>query len=293
MPVLCFLATALAGCVSTSQHAMVKEEIGKCSSRLAGTEERLDKAIEISSRLTRQAEELRAQSDDYSERLKECEFVIREREDEFSEEAMETATLRKELEARREELKPLLEKASLDRALEQAAQRMASDLIIVFQAQMKKGLVKVETRGTVLLLTINNNLLYKPSSAVLTASGKALLGKAVESLSRVGVFSLRLESYTDNIAPGKSMKKLYPSNWELSAARAAAAASYLTDARGIAADIVVASGHAHTFPIADNSTREGRAANRRLVLAAVSLAPEASLRDVDIFTAVTKGLGGF
>jgi len=294
-----FLAILLAGCVSTSEHMEMKmeaekyrEEASQCTGRLEDAEERLDKVIETSANLSQQSGEFKAQRDDFAERLKECEFAIREREDEFRDEELEALARKREFETRQDELMPLIEKAERERALADASELMASDLRAVLSSYVKDGSVKVEVSGTMALVTFGNSLLYEPSSAVLTSSGKAILRRAAESLTRLGVSSLAVDSYTDSIPPGRSMKDSYPSNWELSAARAAAVADYITDAGGIEHALVVASGHSSNSPVADNSTREGRAANRRLVLGVAPLVPEADAPDGSASPAVTIGKGG-
>jgi len=269
-----------------------REEASQCAGRLADAEERLDKVIETGASLSQQSDEFKAQRDDFAERLKECEFAIREREDDFREEEVDALAMKREIEARQDELLPLIERAERDKALAEAAELMASDLRAVLSSHVKNGSIKVEAAGTRALVTLGNALIYKPSSAVLTASGKAILRRAVESLTRLGISWLAVDSYTDSIPPGRSMKKVFPSNWELSAARAAAVADYITEAGGIEPELVVASGHAASSPVADNSTREGRAANRRLVLGVVPFVREAGIRSGEAMPAVTGGNGG-
>ena len=294
--ILSFPAILLAGCVSSREHMEIRMEAGKyreeasqCAGRLADAEERLDKLIETGASLSRQSAEFKVQRDDFAERLKECEFAIREREDEFRDEEVEALAVKREFEARQGELLPLIEMAERDRALSDAAELLASDMRTVFSSQVKKGSIEVDVAGTMALVTFRNAILYKPSSAVLTASGKAILRRAAESLTRLGISSLAVDSYTDSIPPGRAMKAIFPSNWELSAARAAAVADYITEAGDMEPSLVVASGHSANSPIADNSTRKGRAANRRLVLGVVPFVPVADVKAGDASPADTEG----
>ena len=62
-----------------------------------------------------------------------------------------------------------------------------------------------------------------------------------------------------------SESALYPSNWEVSSARASAVARYFVS-QGIRAERISAVGYGENFPLATNATPDGRAANRRVVI---------------------------
>lgn len=72
---------------------------------------------------------------------------------------------------------------------------------------------------------------------------------------------IRVEGHTDNIPVGSD---LYPTNWELSAARATVVTRYLAEVGGIPPQRLSAQGFAEFRPVADNATREHRALNRRV-----------------------------
>jgi len=107
------------------------------------------------------------------------------------------------------------------------------------------------------------------SSGLLFPSGDALpLDSAFELVERIAAIlgpydnPVHVEGFTDNM-PIRS--RLYPTNWELSAARAATVVRMLS-AGGMDASRLAAVGYGEHRPIADNSTAEGRRANRRVVL---------------------------
>lgn len=87
---------------------------------------------------------------------------------------------------------------------------------------------------------------------------------------------LRVEGHTDN-APIRTPQ--FPSNWELSTARATWLVAYFADTLGLAPERLSAAGYGEFRPVASNETREGRAKNRRVdlvVLAEPSVASEPS-----------------
>ena len=81
---------------------------------------------------------------------------------------------------------------------------------------------------------------------------------------------ISLEGHTDNIPIAESRQAYFPSNWELSAARAASAAKYL-ESLGVEPRRLRITGYGPNQPVANNDSEEGRRANRRLE---VRLAPE-------------------
>ncbi|MCW4151276.1 MULTISPECIES: OmpA/MotB family protein [Halomonadaceae] len=110
-------------------------------------------------------------------------------------------------------------------------------------------------------LRINDNLLFDSGRAQLTGQGRDLVESLVEVLSAFDG-QVSIEGHTDNVPIATSR---FPSNWELSAARAIAVVRHL-DSQGLEVDRMRAVGYADTQPIASNATAQGRAANRRVEL---------------------------
>lgn len=108
-------------------------------------------------------------------------------------------------------------------------------------------------------LAINERILFTSGEAELRDSGLAVLKPLVEILKDTP-HSISISGHTDNIPIAT---ELFPSNWELSSARAASVVRYL-QMQGIAAQRLRAIGYADTRPVSDNADVNGRAANRRV-----------------------------
>lgn len=108
-------------------------------------------------------------------------------------------------------------------------------------------------------LEISDSILFEPASAALTEGGRALLDGLLPVLLS-GDYQLSVEGHTDN-APIKSER--FPSNWELSTARATTVTRHLL-AIGLLPERIRAVGYADTRPLADNATAAGKARNRRV-----------------------------
>jgi chemotaxis protein MotB len=109
-------------------------------------------------------------------------------------------------------------------------------------------------------LTLDDKLLFDTGSAGLTAGGQALLNRVshiIKPLKR----TIRVEGHTDNRPIATSD---YPSNWELSTARAVSVVKYLIHATGIAPRYLAAAGYGASKPRASNDTERNMSKNRRV-----------------------------
>jgi chemotaxis protein MotB len=118
----------------------------------------------------------------------------------------------------------------------------------------------IDERGLVVRL-LTDKVLFTSGSAVLRPTGLPLLGEISSLLDQPDIVNpVRVEGNTDDV-PIHTAE--YASNWELSAARAAAVVEYLLG-HGLAAHRVSLAGYADQHPVATNVTAWGRAANRRV-----------------------------
>ncbi len=109
--------------------------------------------------------------------------------------------------------------------------------------------------------------LFDSGSANTKAIGKEWLTQLATSLKGQRYKKIRVEGHSDGI-PIKSSK--FPSNWELSAGRAADAVRVLIDG-GVPSNMLEAVGYADTKPVAKNDTAENRAKNRRIEITIVAV----------------------
>ena len=108
-------------------------------------------------------------------------------------------------------------------------------------------------------LEISDSILFAPASADLTAGGELLLDELAATLI-AQPYTLSVEGHSDDRPIATSR---YPSNWELSSARATRVTRHLVG-QGVAPERVRAIGYADTRPRAENASPEGRSRNRRV-----------------------------
>lgn len=138
---------------------------------------------------------------------------------------------------------------------------------------MLRQLKSMIDAGKLKVRIVRNKMVIELPEAVLFASGRAKLKQdGVKILAEVGPVlaslngrSFQVGGHTDNV-PIKT--KRFPSNWELSGARAIDVTELLIE-YGVPADRISAAAYADTQPVASNDTKEGRAQNRRIEIALV------------------------
>lgn len=111
-----------------------------------------------------------------------------------------------------------------------------------------------------LIIRVNNKVLFDEGSALIKPEAEKTLNEIVKVLTKIDN-PVIIEGHTDS-TPIKNAK--YPSNWELSTARATNIIYYMTRNGGISPKRLRAVGYGEYMPIADNSTISGRMLNRRV-----------------------------
>lgn len=118
----------------------------------------------------------------------------------------------------------------------------------------------VYTKDGKVYVSMSDKLLFKSGSAVVEEKGQTALQKLAEVLNKNNDVSIAIEGHTDNV-PIKTAQ--YKDNWDLSTARATNVVRLLTDTDGMDPKRLTAAGRGEWSPVADNSTVEGKAKNRR------------------------------
>jgi chemotaxis protein MotB len=117
-------------------------------------------------------------------------------------------------------------------------------------------------------LTVNilDRIMYDSGEADLKPDGQAVLLKIAAFLAQHPELKIHVIGHTDNVPIRGAARARFPTNWELSTARALSAVRFLTERAGLDPRRVGAVGYGEFRPVADNSTPEGRARNRRIAI---------------------------
>jgi chemotaxis protein MotB len=126
-----------------------------------------------------------------------------------------------------------------------------------------QGIQLVETEDQ-LKVVLTDRILYEPGSLEINDEGKELLRTLADTFREEKRYHIVVEGHSDNLPLGESLKRNFPTNWELSAARAAAVVRFLQSACGIEPERLSLRGYGHYRPVASNATETGRRQNRRI-----------------------------
>lgn len=138
---------------------------------------------------------------------------------------------------------------------------MADNIQKSLSSFISDGKIRVTQSKRGIAIEINDSILFDPASANLQAPSNALL-QAVASMINQSDNLIQVEGHTDN-QPINSPQ--FPSNWELSSARAASVVRLFTES-GVAPQRLVVIGYGEQRPVEANDSTEGRARNRRVTL---------------------------
>lgn len=127
-------------------------------------------------------------------------------------------------------------------------------------ADTAAGMVEIANLSGLVTIRLPEKVLFQPGKAVILKGGQAELRKVAEAMKGVSNRVFYVAGNTDN-KPIKT--KQFPSNWELSAARALAVVHFFISS-GVDPKTLGVAGYAQYHPIASNDTADGRAKNRRI-----------------------------
>jgi len=194
----------------------------------------------------------------------ELDRILKSKSDSLSQSIFELRRKVADLDAENTKLKA--ENASLVKAREEQVRKVSStyeNLLEKMKSEISQGQVTIsELKGR---LTVNmvDSILFDPGKAEVKKGGREILGKVISILKDVSDQSIRIEGHTDDVPISRALAQRYPTNWELSAARAINVARFLQD-QGIDPGNLSAVAYGEWKPVATNDTAEGKAKNRRI-----------------------------
>jgi len=154
------------------------------------------------------------------------------------------------------------EKAAMLSASQQRQQQYDA-LVKDLSNEVQKGQLQVKQYQNMLSVDLAEQIFFDSGKATLKPGGKDVLKKVGDALKGYENKVIRVVGHTDNVPVAKSLQGTFPSNWDLSVARATNVVRYLQEV-GVPPERMVASGRGEYDPVATNDTPEGRQKNRRI-----------------------------
>lgn len=142
------------------------------------------------------------------------------------------------------------------------SEKMAEQIEQAIQAAAMQNLVETEYNGEYVKLTLNGALLFDSGDATVKEEARPIIEKLAAIIDSYPDKEIDVEGHTDNVPITGSSK--YENNNVLSMYRALDVADIIREYSTVPAEHIKSSGRGEYVPIADNSTPEGRARNRRV-----------------------------
>jgi chemotaxis protein MotB len=137
-------------------------------------------------------------------------------------------------------------------------------LVAALQSEISQKDIALHQAKEQLTVTILDRVLFPSGQATLSPEGEQVIEKVGTVLAKVAGQQILIEGHTDDVPIGPVLKARFPSNWELSSARAAEVVKYLLSHAQLSPQQLSAVGRAETSPVASNANEEGRRLNRRI-----------------------------
>lgn len=145
------------------------------------------------------------------------------------------------------------------------------DLVRELKKEIEEGDIKITQAVDRLSVNLVEKILFDSGKAEIKPEGLRILKRVGDILKKVDDKQIRIEGHTDNVRIGPRIKSVYPTNWELSTARATNVVRYLQDSVGVDPLYLSAAGFSEYRPVESNATAEGRSQNRRIEIVLLPL----------------------
>ena len=142
-------------------------------------------------------------------------------------------------------------------------------LVDNMEEEISRGEITISELQGKLTVNMVERILFDSGKADIKKNGLAVLKRVGDVLKEASDKDIRVEGHTDNVPISSRLKDVFPSNWELSTARATNVVRFLQKDVGISGSALAACGYGEFRPVADNATAEGRAQNRRIQIVLV------------------------
>lgn len=278
----------LAGCgVSKQVHQAALDDVKSKEAQIEGLKQELEKTREEIDRLKNELDRATTEKDEEISSLKKELEMLSSKADETSKEIekaegggeqekgadYETLTnkveeLLKEKDFLAREVERLKKYGDEEQEINKKIEAVYDAISKRLDSEIRKDLLSVSKGKGRISISFS---LFDSGDAAVNKRGKLVLksiGKVVKELSKMDI---RVEGHTDSVGIGPKIRKTYPTNWELSTARATNVVKYLKEKAGIDPKYLTASGLAKYRPVLDNKTEKERAKNRRVEIVLIPM----------------------
>ena len=271
--VVFLLSVMVGGCVSSSKFEKKVAEADGLNQALQALQQKYDKLTAENNDLKDQFKKLNGdfaqlsiQKDKITADRDELDKVLKSKSDSLSKTINELRGKTAVLEMENASLKEGV--ANLKKTKEEEVKSVSKtyeNLMQEMKGEIAQGQVAITELKGKLTVDVLDKILFASGEAEVKPEGLAVLQRVIDILKNVKDKAIRIEGHTDNVKIGGALARKYATNWELSAARAINVTRYIQK-QGIDPALLASVAYGEYKPVADNSTSEGRAKNRRIAI---------------------------
>lgn len=151
-----------------------------------------------------------------------------------------------------------------------ALNHLKEELSTKLKVEMQRGDITILRRGNELVVDVADKILFDTGESALKPEGESVLTHVARTLAGFKDRVIQVGGHTDTARiVSQELREKYPTNWELSTARATNVVRFLEERMKLPGDRLVAVGFAQFRPVASNQKEDGRKQNRRIELVLV------------------------
>lgn len=257
------------GCVSKTKHELALAEAEQLNRNVAALQQDLANSQTqreaLDTKLQAVQSELESTNKSLQERnqeLNEVNEAIARRNKQVQDLIDKIAIVEADLNQKQTALEEAVARVATAEALAKRTHDLYDDLVSDLRNELAANEIKIEEMKDGIKLNLSEKILFPSGSAKLSTNGEDVIRRVSERV-RESAFKLEVSGYTDNVPIKSNLTKIYPTNWELAAARATSVVKVLENANIDRARLMAVS-FGENHPVASNDTVEGRALNRRI-----------------------------
>ncbi|MDD2850276.1 MAG: OmpA family protein [Desulfuromonadaceae bacterium] len=267
----CLFLLSASGCmVAESKYLKKVEEADSRTKELAELQKTYNKLSQENAELKNRFNRLTEDAAVLTADKKQLEDILKAKSDTLSkninEMRQQVADLRSENGRLSDEI------VELQKAKEEKVKEVSGtyeQLLANMKNEISQGQVTISELKGKLTVNMEAAILFDSGRADIKPEGMEILDKLVDTLKSAKDKAIRIEGHTDAVQISGVLARTFATNWELSAARAINVTKFLQQ-QGIDPQYLSAAAFAEHKPVADNSSKEGRARNRRIEITLVA-----------------------
>ncbi|NMO22152.1 flagellar motor protein MotB [Pyxidicoccus fallax] len=210
------------------------------------------------------AEQSRQAAEEAANRARDAEAARKQLEEKLAAAEAERAKLsteKEQLSTEKEQLSQTVQEQEAELAKLKATY---DDLQDKMKAEIANGAIRLSQDAGRIQVDLVDKVLFDSGDASISTRGQEVLTRLGGVLSKVEDKHIQVSGHTDDSPPSQKLQGTFPTNWELSVARAVNVVRFLQEKGGVPARRLVAAGYGEMRPISPNATPQGRARNRRI-----------------------------